>query len=271
MQAFSVAEKELSIPAFLDADDMVDLAVPDRLSICTYVVQYYNCFKNSQPVPSAEESTALPPVKKTKIETIGPTLTSSSQPPASEPLKVHKIPSSDKSPPTQVKAPPPQTVGLSFSKTPLAKTSSSASSSSSPTTSSKKPLTKALSSSGAPIYTAKPPLGSKQLLISSPSSGGAAGSSHGRASSNVSALVANLQKKDEQQSSPSSCPSHPKPPPAKTVSSPSILEKPVHAAAGGDGEKVGVRGRRNKFALVVNPPLMETETGEESPPPTVGG
>lgn len=50
--AFRTAERHLSIPALLDANDMVQYEIPDRLSILTYMSQFYQVFASQDTVSS---------------------------------------------------------------------------------------------------------------------------------------------------------------------------------------------------------------------------
>ncbi|KDR08841.1 MICAL-like protein 1 isoform X2 [Zootermopsis nevadensis] len=70
--AFRTAEHHLGIPALLDAEDMVEYEVPDRLSILTYLSQFYQTFTGSQQGASPTRSLPKRPVAETEQGVLSP-------------------------------------------------------------------------------------------------------------------------------------------------------------------------------------------------------
>ena len=69
--AFGVAEQHLDIPALLDPRDMGDCPVIDKLSVLTYLAQFYHKFSGSGPQPAARGSRTVT-TSSSRVSSVSP-------------------------------------------------------------------------------------------------------------------------------------------------------------------------------------------------------
>ncbi len=55
-QAFDIAEKEFSIPPVMKGEDMAACEVPDKLTMVSYLSQFYEYFKKESAIIAAAKS-----------------------------------------------------------------------------------------------------------------------------------------------------------------------------------------------------------------------